>query len=74
MTRWNSLTALAVLFESSFGPTGAPWSPALIGGIALTIAIPVVTLLVVSRRRAPIGCAGTLAIGLVVGAAMTLRR
>jgi hypothetical protein len=66
------LTALAVLFETSLGPlaAGGPWKPVLIAGVAVTVAIPVITVILVTRRRAPLGCAGLLAVGIVVGAAI----
>jgi hypothetical protein len=65
------VTALAVLFETALGSLapGGPWRPLLIAGVAGTIAIPVIALLAVARRRAPLGCAGLLVVGLVVGAA-----
>jgi hypothetical protein len=66
------ITALALLFEASFGPmaAGTQWTPVLILGMAVTLAVPVVAFILVSRSVLPLGCAGLIGVVLVVGVAV----
>ena len=66
------MTGLALLTEASLGPMAAGYelTAVVLVGMAVTVAVPVVAFVAVSRSNLPLGCAGLVGFVLLVGVAI----